>query len=193
MPVDLLTEFANSRGMPVEWLTRAGLDVCPTTGERPGWIRIPYRHLRGVWGYRYRNPYPTGKTDRYWNPAGQGTHLYNPFGAGPGSMEVWITEGEMDTLVLSGLGKDAVGVPGTGHTDNLFKRTWSHLFRGADIYIAMDGDKYGREAAQKLRDGFASVGIDAKIVEVPTDWDMNDWWVGDPDDLRNVLNEGGRA
>lgn len=187
-----LQVFAKERGLPLDWLVSAGVDLCPAGGERPGWIRIPYRNMRGVWGYRYRNPKPSDKRDRYWNPSGSGTHLYNPFGAGPGSSEVWIAEGELDTLVLSGLGKDAVGIPGTGNTD-MFHRTWVHLFEGATIYIATDGDEEGRKAAHRLKDGFDKSGLRASIVPVPTDRDINDWWIEDPEGLRKVLNQGGNT
>lgn len=103
-------------------------------------------------------------------------------------MEIWITEGEFDTLVLCGLGKEAVGLPGTGNTD-MFRREWVHIFAGADIYIACDGDEQGRDAAARLRNGFEMSGLHAIVVDVPDKLDINEWYVEDPDGLRQVLNQ----
>jgi DNA primase len=101
-----------------------------------------------------------------------------------------VAEGEMDTIVLSGCGVDAVGIPGANH-DHLFKRTWVHMFHGADVVLCLDGDDHGRAAGLRLRDGFASHGIAVTMVDVPDGLDINEWYVEDPDGLRQALDQGG--
>lgn len=185
----ILSGFATERGLPENWLTRYGVTVCGPDGEKPGWIAIPYPHKTGIWGWRYRNPNPQGPKDRYWNPAGQSPHLYNPGHIGFHSEAVFICEGEFDTLVLLNLGFPAVGLPGVGSADRMFHSAWTHLFAGADIFIMMDGDQYGRDAAQKLRDGFDKRGLRATIIEVPDHHDINSWYNEDKEALIETVTK----
>lgn len=185
--MSVLSGFAEARGLPTSGLTRFGIDVCPSDGPRPGWIRIPYTHRTGTWGYRYRNPAPRDKRDRYWNPPGQEVHLYNPAHVGFTNREVFFTEGEMDTLVLLHLGLPAVGLPGANAA---FRREWVHLFKGADAYLLMDGDDAGRDAAQKLLDGFKKYDMSAMRIDLPNGYDVNDLYLEDRDELLRLV--GGR-
>ena len=185
----VLSTFARDRGFPESWLTNYGVHVSPSDGERPGWIAIPYLNKTGNWGNRYRNPTPLDKRDRYWNPPGQDTHLYNPGHVGFADEVVIFCEGEMDTLVLLNLGFPAVGIPGVGQTDRMFNSAWIHLFAGAEVYIMMDGDEYGRDAAHRLREGFDSRGVKAKIIEVPDNHDINSWYNEDKEALIETVTQ----
>ena len=104
---------------------------------------IPCLGRQGAWYERTHRPTASPK---YESPKGSAAHLYNPGGFGPGSDEVWIAEGEFDTLSLLAVGIAAVGVLGAGN----FNRLWALLFEHAEIVIAFDPDQAGNTQAEKL-------------------------------------------
>ena len=136
MPLDLET-FAQSRGFTAEELSKYGVRV---EGE---YVVIPTVGRNGAWYDRIHRP---AGTPKYETPTGVAAHLYNPLGLGPGSDEVWIAEGEFDTLSLAAVGAPAVGVLGAGS----FNRHWQLLFEHAEIVIAFDNDDAGHKGAEKL-------------------------------------------
>jgi len=142
----------------------------------------------GSWGSRYRNLRPDSKKDRYWNPSGQEVHLYNPLHHGPQSEVIVLCEGEFDTMIMNSLGYPAVGVPGVGSGASL-RREWMLLFKDAHIIIAFDGDDPGRTAAEKLKMYLDSEGVKADILHVPDTFDINDWYLEDPDALNAAMAE----
>jgi hypothetical protein len=183
-PDEAFEAFAARRGLPASFLTAHGIHVCPPDGEQPGWIAIPYPNLTGVWYHRYRNPDPTG-TPKYWAPHGSATHLYNPSRLGPNSDVVFLTEGEIDCLVLAYLGFPAIGIPGTGSAGR-FRSAWRLLFDGAKIIVVTDSDPAGREAAERLVAAFEPDGVD---LCPPDGMDVNDWFLADRDGLERACRE----
>jgi DNA primase catalytic core len=74
---------------------------------------------------------------------------------------VILTEGEIDTYTLIQAGFNACGILGV----TSFKEGWVSKFKNADtIYISLDGDDAGREAALRLGEMF---GERARIVPFP--------------------------
>ena len=171
-----LEGYAEQRGLPVEFLQRHGIHICPEGGERPGWIAIPYPHLTGMWYHRYRNPAPGPYGEgnpKYWAKAGSATHLHNPSRLGPNADLIVFTEGEFDCLALTYLGYPAIGLPGTGTTQRFQgNAAWKLLFDDTTVIAAFDGDEGGRTAAQRMVDMFSPR---ATSLSVPDGLDMNDW------------------
>ena len=86
---------------------------------------------------------------------------------------LFVCEGYTDCLTLTQSGRLAVALGGTQG----FKTAWVADFEGLDVYLAFDGDKAGREAAQKVADLFASEGLAApKIVKLPDGQDVTDYF-----------------
>jgi len=86
-----------------------------------------------------------------------------------GIKEVWITEGVIDCLSLLGMGKNTIGIPGV----QSFKEEWIDKFKEFKVYIALDNDKAGTEAARKIKKRFMFKGILPKIIFPPKD--CKDW------------------
>lgn len=176
---DDIAAFAAERGLPVEFLAQMGLHVSTTV--RPGWVAIPYPNLTGIWHTRYRNPGVDGP--KYWAPSGSGTHLYNPLRLGPNADVVWFAEGEIDCLVLVYLGYPALGIPGAT-IGARFHRSWKLLFDEAEIVVAFDNDEAGQAAAEKLCAVFSP---HSHLFLPPEGMDINEWWLADPEGLREAL------
>lgn len=86
---------------------------------------------------------------------------------------LFVCEGYTDCLTLTQSGRLAVALGGTQG----FKTAWVADFEGLDVYLAFDGDKAGREAAQKVADLFVSEGLTApKIVKLPDGQDVTDYF-----------------
>ena len=109
MPLDLET-FAPTRGFTAEELSKYGVRVEGDT------VEIPILGRGGTWYSRVHRP---DGCPKYEGPKGMASHLFNPLGLGPGTDEVWIAEGEFDTLSLVVVGIPALGVLGAGN----FNRT----------------------------------------------------------------------
>lgn len=86
---------------------------------------------------------------------------------------LFVCEGYTDCLTLTQSGRLAVALGGTQG----FKTAWVADFEGLDVYLAFDGDKAGREAAQKVAALFVSEGLTApKIVKLPDGQDVTDYF-----------------
>lgn len=86
---------------------------------------------------------------------------------------LFVCEGYTDCLTLTQSGRLAVALGGTQG----FKPAWVADFEGLDVFLAFDGDKAGREAAQKVADLFVSEGLAApKIVKLPDGQDVTDYF-----------------
>ena len=159
-----LEQFEQSRGFQPGELTPYGIRV---EGEH---VIIPCPGRKGVWYERIHRP--NGRP-KYESPAGAVSHLYNPLGLGPGSDEVWIAEGEFDTLSLIVAGAPALGILGAGN----FNRHWVLLFSEADIVLALDPDKAGRTHMDKLEQLWRP-GQVSRFDPSPYG-DLNEWFVAD--------------
>lgn len=180
-----IAALATERGLTLDTLEDAGVEL--VTGDSPyaGWWRIPYPHLNGVWKYRYRNPDPSGKP-KYKDEPGASFHLYNPARLGPGEDEVWFTEGEFDTLCLIELGIPAIGIHGVANVaaddkkEGRWLRAWNLLFEDTLCVTMFDNDEHGRQPGRVLAAQLNGVVFD--------EWDdrfgdVNDWMLGDRDGL----------
>lgn len=132
-----LEQFAKSRGFTAEELKPFGIRVEGDT------VTIPTLGRGGQWYERIHRP---GGSPKYLSPQGAASHLYNPLGLGPHNDEVWIAEGEFDTLSLVVAGAPAVGILGTSS----FSEHWALLFEHAEIVLALDSDDAGNKRAIAL-------------------------------------------
>lgn len=172
-----LAEFAATRGFTEDELLEYGIEM---DGSQ---VRIPLLGGRGTWLYRIHRPNgsPKYKPER----EGMGHHLYNPLGLGPHSDEVWLSEGEFDTLSLLTVGAPAVGVLGASG----FKRSWRLLFQHARVVVAYDPDSESEEQAKRVR---ATMDLFPNAerfdpLKVAGYNDINDWFKADRDDLKSVV------
>ena len=75
-----------------------------------------------------------------------------------------ICEGATDTLALAQSGRLVVGIVGTGG----FKAAWLPYFDGLSVYLALDADKAGQDAAAAIAKVFTDAGHrPPKVVKLP--------------------------
>jgi hypothetical protein len=176
--------LANERHLPTEFLTDH-VRVAADDEERPGWWAFDYPNLTGIWQTRYRNPDPdAARSDRWRSQRSAGKRLYNPRLVGPNVSEVWLCEGEIDTLTLVYLGCNAVGIPGVDEGGKSFAKHWKLLFDTAFVIVAFDGDDVGQAAAVKAARTFDP---DSAILTPPDGMDISEWWVADPEGLQDAI------
>ena len=164
---ETLEAVAEWRDLPVETLARYGLRV-DDHHSHP--IVFPYPHLTGIWYERRRTWIGDTRPNKYLSPKGSSPHLYNPLHLGPNASQVWLCEGEFDTLTLVHYGLPAIGVAGT----NAFNKKWVHLFSSAEVIVAYDGDPAGLEAGSKLVEAFRQQRTRAFQVPFPDGSDANE-------------------
>lgn len=161
-----LSELADERGFTTEELDHYGIRVAGETAV------IPYLGRLGSW---YDRLYRPGGNPKYASPKGSVAHLYNPEMVGPDVGEVWIAEGEFDTLSLLVAGVSAVGIAGA----NNFKPEWCLLFEGARVILALDPDEAGRRAMDEIAGWFYRRGTTVEVFDPSPYGDLNDWFRDD--------------
>lgn len=203
----LLSKFAEGYAEQLtpegrEWLLRRGLTartvrssllgevVAPlhqSHGKYRGFITIPYMTPLNTVNIRFR--WYQGSVDRgtgssgpkYLGMKGSQSHLYNTSQAAKDN--VWICEGEFDSLILTQMGFPAVGVPGA----NNFKSEWKYLFANCDqVTLVFDGDEAGRKGAQRLLT-LLSICDTLRVVWMPEGMDVTDMYLQDEETLRRLV------
>lgn len=183
VPRNELAAFCDERGLSLDIAGQAGLYI-EHDGDFSGWLAIPYPHVTGTWGVRYRRLTNTGGP-KYMDLPGAELHMYNPQLLGPQSREVWFTEGEIDALILWQYGVPAIGMSGSSKYGNaLFQEAWSLLFRKANVVIAVDNDEAGHKAANDIHRAFPS----ASHFELPQGMDVNDWHLKEPEEMGRLID-----
>lgn len=174
--LDALAERGISREVVSKF--RLGTVNDPMNGHEihEGWISIPYLTVLDVCvGFKFR------RTDdvkpKYGSPTGQKAHLYNVKDVLLDSAYIVICEGELDTVITSGvLGIPAVGVPGV----QSWKPHFSKLFAGYDtVYIVGDNDikEDGSNPGAEFAKRVASEVMNSTIVTLPPGMDINDHYL----------------
>jgi DNA primase len=171
--VTTLEEFARSRGFTETELKEYELRV------EDGHVIIPILGRAGPWFERLRCD--MGCHTKYWQPPGTPSHLFNPLGLGPHSGEVWLAEGELDTLSLLVSGVPALGVLGAGN----FNRHWYHLFSGAEVVIAFDSDEAGDSQAERLAQLWPAEQV-SRFDPSPYA-DVNEWFVTNREEFTEAV------
>ena len=123
-------QYLEGRGISEEIAARyrLGSITDPIEGHQgyEGWISIPYFTALDICvGFKFRRL--DDAKPKYGSPTGQKSHLYNVCDITLDSAYVVVCEGELDTVITSGvLGIPAVGVPGVA----AWKSHFPKLFAG---------------------------------------------------------------
>lgn len=156
-----------------------------------GWISIPYITALGhCVGFKFRRV-DDGKP-KYGSPTGQKAHLYNVTDVTVMSKHIVICEGELDTVIVSGvLGIPAVGIPGV----QAWKPHFSRLLSGYDtVYIVGDNDvkEDGSNPGQEFAKRVQQEVLNGVLVSLPPNMDINDYYLAYGSDATKTLLVGER-
>jgi DNA primase len=141
-----------------------------------GWLSIPYITAGGSCvGFKFRRV-DEGKP-KYGSPTGQKAHLYNVVDVTIMSPYIVICEGELDTVITSGVfGIPAVGVPGVAAWKSHFPKLfggYETVYVVGDNDIKEDGSNPGAEFAKRV----ANEVMNSTIVTLPAGMDINDYYL----------------
>lgn len=87
--------------------------------------------------------------------------------------EVFVAEGEIDTLTLLSNGYAAVGVPGAGN----FKKEWVAGFTDKVVNLVLDADRAGRQGARDIGRMLAGVARRIRRIDLPHGVDVNEFFL----------------
>ena len=168
--------YLEARGITAEvaHTFRLGSVVEPSAGHEHavGRLSIPYLTPAGVVGIKFRSIDDT--TPKYLWPSGQKIGLYNVLDLHRYSNTIAICEGEIDTVVASGLvGIPAVGVAGVSQWKPWFPKlfeSYSRILIFADNDVKEDGTNPGQELARRIKEDLDK----ATIVQLPPNMDVNE-------------------
>jgi len=137
-----------------------------------GRLSIPYLTPAGVVGIKFRSIDDT--TPKYLWPSGQKIGLYNVLDLHRYSDTIAICEGEIDTIVASGIvGIPAVGVAGVSQWKPWFPKlfeSYTRILIFADNDVKEDGTNPGQELARRIKEDLDK----ATIVQLPPNMDVNE-------------------
>jgi DNA primase len=167
--------YLRSRGITKEaadtFLLGTVNDPAPGHEHAVGCLAIPYRTPTGVVGIKFRRV--DGGTPKYLWPTGQKVGMFNVVDLHTQSDTIAICEGELDTLVMSGLvGVPAIGVAGVSHWKPWFPKMlegFERIVIFADNDIKEDGRNPGMELAKRIKEDLER----AVVVNLPGNRDVN--------------------
>ena len=137
-----------------------------------GMLSIPYRTPAGVVGLKFRRI--DGGTPKYLWPTGQKIGLFNVLDLHKPSDVIAICEGEIDTIILSGVvGIPAVGVAGVSQWKPWFPKlfeSYNKIYIFADNDVKEDGRNPGQELAKRIKEDLER----AEIIHLDANLDVND-------------------
>lgn len=127
---------------------RLGFVKNPEVGHEPyvGKLAIPYLTPAGVIDIRFRSLNADGGP-KYMSRPGATTHIYNIAALNKDSDSLVVCEGELDTVVASQAGFNAVGLPGANNWKSFYARVFADWSK---VILLCDGDNAGREMAKHL-------------------------------------------
>lgn len=151
-----------------------GSVVDPSAGHEHavGMLSIPYITPAGVVGIKFRRL--DDGTPKYIWPTGQKIGLFNVLDLHKGGDAIAICEGELDTIILSGMvGLPAVGVAGVSQWKSWFPKlfeAYNRVYIYADNDVKEDGRNPGQELAKRIKEDLDR----AVIINLPANRDVND-------------------
>ena len=146
----------------------------PASGHEQavGMLSIPYMTPSGVVGMKFRR-LDDGNPKYLW-PTGQKVGLFNVNDLHKHSDTIAICEGEIDTIILSGVVKiPSVGVAGVSQWKPWFKNLFEPYTRVlifADNDVKEDGRNPGQELAKRIKEELDK----ATVVHLPDNTDVNE-------------------
>ena len=168
--------YLEGRGLTEEVISTflLGSVVDPIAGHElaTGMISIPYRTPAGVVGMKFRRI--DDGTPKYLWPTGQKVGLFNVIDLHKPSDTIAICEGEIDTIVLSGVvGIPSVGVAGVSQWKPWFPKlfeSYGRILIFADNDVKEDGRNPGQELAKRIKEDLDR----AEIIHLPDNTDVNE-------------------
>ena len=154
-----------------------GSVVEPSTGHElaEGMLSIPYRTPAGIVGLKFRRL--DSGTPKYLWPTGQKVGLFNVVDLHKPSNTIAICEGEIDTIVLSGIvGIPSVGVAGVSQWKPWFPKLFEPYQRVlifADNDVKEDGRNPGMELAKRIKEDLDK----AEVIHLDPNLDVNDTYL----------------
>ena len=148
--LDEILPYLMGRGITEETARtfRLGFVKEPEIGHEPyiGKLSIPYLTPAGPIDLRFRS-IVMDNGPKYLSRPGATTHIYNVQALYEESEVLAICEGELDTVVATQAGFNAVGLPGANNWKPFYARV---LADWGKIVLLCDGDNAGREMAKNL-------------------------------------------
>lgn len=171
--------YLASRGITKEvaatFLLGTVKDPAPGHEHANGCLSIPYITQSGVVGIKFRRI--DGSQPKYIWPTGQKIGMYNVKDLILDTDTMCICEGEIDTIILSGMcGIPAVGVAGVSQWKPWFPpmfEGYKRIFVFADNDVKEDGRNPGMELAKRIKEDLSS----AIVVNLPENKDVNDMFL----------------
>lgn len=159
----IVNEWLLGRGISQEVLNDAGVHF---DGQR---IVIPVKDINGnIIFNKYRRHPNSTEGPKYWYEKGSTAALYNVHTlVGKHKEKVFITESELDSLLLNSLGFNAVSSTGGSQT---FHPEWFLDFLNNDVYLVLDNDDAGIRGALRINTMLTS----AKIIFLPKEKEKKD-------------------
>lgn len=155
---------------------RLGAAETPIDGHEQfaGRLAIPSLGPRGPYSLRFRciegHDCKELGCPKYLGAFGDQTRLFNVRSIQDAIDEICITEGELDTVILTQMGLPSVGVCGASN----WKKHHSRMLSGfAVAYVFGDGDKAGREFSKRV----CSALLNAVNIPMPEGMDVNDYFL----------------
>jgi DNA primase len=136
----------------------------------------------GVYNIRFRKISEEKQGPKYLGLPGHEVRLFNVRAISEAHDTICITEGELDSVVLEGLGYHSVGVCGA----NSWQRHHPRMFAGFQrVFVIGDGDDAGRGFAERV----AGSVLSAHRVRMPVGMDVTDVFLADGEDgIHNLLS-----
>jgi len=137
-----------------------------------GALSIPYITGSGVVGVKFRKV--DGSSPKYIWPTGQKIGMFNVSDLMKESDSIGICEGELDTIILSGMCDiPAVGIAGVSQWKEWFPMMlegYKNVFIFADNDVKEDGRNPGMELAKRIKEDLNH----AIVINLPPNKDVND-------------------
>lgn len=93
--------------------------------------------------------------------------------------QLFICEGETDTLSALSIGKNAIGILGA----NNFKKEYVELLKDFQIFIAPDNDEAGHNFFETIRNAFWEIGKSVERTKIPSNYkDLNQYYYAELSD-----------
>lgn len=169
-----MSEYLDGRGFTPETIARFRLGVVPEGDrdypERAGWLVIPYITSHGIVDIRFRRPEGSEDPRKYLGLPGATTRLFNPVALLSGSDSIVVVEGELDAVMATQCGLEAVAIPGANNFKSWFKLALQDV---PNIIVPQDGEG-NKAAGEGLSKKIAEALEQARIVSLG-EYDVNSY------------------
>jgi DNA primase len=168
------TYLVEERGITSEALDyfRIGIVRNPFPGHEMyvGRLAFPYITPSGIVSIRFRTLGPPGERSKFLSITGDDTRLYNTTALTLGTKEIYICEGETDTIAAHQCGLPAVGIPGA-KTWVKNARVFGRVFANRTVFVLADNDDSG-EGQELAQDIYRTLGGSTAVL-MPKGYDVS--------------------